>query len=221
MSLLNTIRNTTLPSPSEIFGIPGRIAKETENKKTNSINVRLWDRHFKHPRDISGIISNDTSIPLVYFDSGTKQAGIIFEDSVYNDSEGKRWIEFCEDYPFAVHRDTELSQFLQNQYYNDFAEGKVISKDAETAYMIPMMLSKIPREVVRVPTKTRMSVTVTPEYVQNKIEITKHLLRQLGNAIMLERVGKKDNMFIVTGVLLGGSIGIVVGIFITFAFLVK
>lgn len=217
MSWLNTIRNTKVPSPGEVLSIPKKIKTESKNQKVNSINVKYWDRHFRNPKTVIGTIDNKTSVPMVYFETPDKMAGIIFDDSIYTDEEGKRWIEFCEDYPYALDRNTDLAQFQGVEYYNNSVE-KI--PEGQLDYKIPMLLNRIPREIIRINTKEKLN-SINKAYVDNKIEITKHILRQFGNIVMLERVGKKDNSFIITGILMGGSIGIIIGIFVSFAFLMN
>jgi len=222
MSLLSGIRAIKVPAPADILSIPKKLKTETSNQKINEVNIRYFDRFFKKFLKLKGIKEHKTSVPIVYFDTPDKLAVIIFDDCEYLDEEGNVWIDVCEDYPFALNQNTELVQELNIQYYNDFAENKIATRKGDEGgnlqYKIPVLLNRIPREIVRINTHEKMQ-QVDKAYLNNKIEITQYIIRQISKVIMLERVGKKDNSFILTGVLLGGSMGIIVGIFISFAFL--
>lgn len=220
-NLLNSIRNTKVPAPDELIAIPRKIKTLTKNQKLNSINIKYWDRHFKHPRNFIGEISHDTNIPIIYFSSPAPLAIIQFDDSTYQDEEGQTWIEVVEDYAYGLDRNSDLAQFLNVRYYNDFADGKVESTEDEKfkQYKIPLTLNRIPREIIKIDTRTYN--IKDSRYVSNKMEITQNIISLLGKVLMLSRVGKKDNSFIITGVLLGGSMGVILGIIISFAFLIK
>jgi len=221
--MLNAIRRTKFPDPKTVTEIPGKLRIDSRNRNINIINIRYFDRHFRNCIITKGTIEHRTSIPIVYFECPDKLAGLVFDDSVYTDQDTKEnWIDFCEDYPFSLQQSTELTQYLDVEYYNDFASGVVQKKNendpGNLSYKIPVMINRIPREIIRIDTAQRMR-TVDGPYVSRKIEITQYVIRQLSKVMLLERVGKKDNSFILTGILLGGSMGIIIGIFISFALL--
>ena len=222
MSILDTIRHIKVPAPKQIIEIPDKIRETSKNNNINTINVRYFDRFFKRCNTVKGTISRNTSIPIIYFNSPQKLAGIVFDDSTYLDENNQLWIDFCEDYPYALNYNTELIEFLKVQYYNDFAADKIeiMRNDADCYknYLIPVLLNRIPREVIKINTRQRLRL-VDENFVKNKIEITQNLIRQFGDIIMFSRVGKKDNSFIITGVLIGMSIGIIIGIFSAVAFI--
>lgn len=221
MSLFNWIRKTDVPDSSEIIAIPGKIKNETENQKINQVKVKYFDRFFKKCFTVNGIKEHKTSIPIVYFDKPDKLAVILFDDCTYIDENGFECVDVVEDYPFGLNQSTEylILNDLKMQYYNDFAENKLgtISKEMfeknGCAYCLPVMLNRIPREIIRIDSKQKLNV-IDDVYVKHKIEITQYLIRQLSKVKMLERVGKKDNSAIIIGVILGMFVGSV----LTFAF---
>lgn len=224
MGIVSSLRRVKIPSPQQVINIPSGMKTISKNQQLNHINIRYFDRFFKKFIVLSGTKEHKTSIPIVYFESPKPLAVIIFDDTEYLDEEGRVWIDVCEDYPFSMNYNTELIQFLNQQYYNDFIENKVAEKKPDEegyqSYLIPVMLNRIPREIIRIDTQQQMAL-VDQKYVNHKSEITQYIIRQIGRIILLERVGKQDRSDLLTGVFLGGLIGIIVGIFISFAFLVN
>ena len=225
MGIASTIKRMRVPAPSELIAIPNQMKTATKNQKLNQVNIRYFDRFFKKCIILTGTKEYKTSIPIVYFESPNALACIVFDDSEYMDEQNRIWIDICEDYPFALNHNTELVQILNQQYYNDFAENKIaIKKDGEQgyeSYKIPVLLNRIPREVTRINPGEKNMVQMDEKYLANKGEVTQYILRQIGRIKFLERVGKEDNHDLITGVLVAAPIFILVGIFISFAFLVN
>lgn len=227
MSFLNTLKKLTFPSPKDILNAPQVIRNESQRIDLNTINVNIYDRFFKRRTTVKGIKENKTSIPIVYFDVPYKGAVILFDDCTYIDEQTKiETIDIVEDYPFALNRNTEyaLLKDLEVQYYNDSAQNKMseISKlqyeKTGCAYSIPVFLNRIPREIIRINTNQKMRI-INSEYIENKIEITQFLIRQISKIKMLERVGKPDNSVAVIAIILGWLIGAVMTFVFTLMFI--
>ena len=225
MGFWSTVKKIRVPAPSELADIPGQIRTTTQNQKLNEINIRYFDRFFKKCISVKGIKDHKTSIPIVYFETPQPLACIIFDDSEYLNERNELTIDICEDYPYALNWNSELVIHLNQQYYNDFIENKVPEKkegvEGWKVYKIPVLLNRVPREVIRVHPDEGILRSTKPEDIQRKSEITQYLIRQIGKLKFLERVGKEDNHDLITGVLIGAPIFILVGIFISFAFLVN
>lgn len=221
MGILNGIRKINVPGIDEVVTIPSKIRNEADNQKINQIKVKFFDRFFKKCFTVNGIKEHKTSIPIVYFDKPDKLGVILFDDCTYIDENGFECVDVCEDYPFGLNHATEhtIINDLKIQYYNDMSENKLGQMSKEMfekngmAYYIPVMLNRIPREIIRIETKQKLNL-IDDNYITHKTEITAYLVRQLSKVKMLERVGKKDNSAIVIGVILG----ILIGAVITFSF---
>ena len=218
--LSNAARRIVIPTPEDVLAVPKKLRKTSENAKLNEINVRYWDRSFRNPKDFKGTIDTTTSIPIVYFDNPKPNAIIQFDDCTYEDKEGKIWIEAAQDYAYGIDRNSDLAEFLNTRYYNDFADGKVqdIKDEKYKAYMIPVLLNRIPRPIIKINLGEKLNVK-DHTWVTVVAEVTKDMIQQLGTSEFLRGRGKKSNGAFFVGCMLGGFAGIVAGIFITFSFL--
>jgi hypothetical protein len=220
MGIMDAIRRTKTPDMKEILSLPAKTKQAVKNQKLNSINVRYFDRHCRKFITTIGVIEHKTDIPLVYWDNPFKLGGIMFDESVYYDINNDPWIDFIEDYPFGLAYKSELQTFLNVEYLNAVAGDQLDREYSEyminrgnTAYMIPLSLNKIPREIIRIEIDSVM-ISKNEAYVKQKMQITQWLVRQMGNIPMYERVGKKDNSFIIFGVILGFLPGVIVGMIV-------
>ncbi len=219
MGLGDTIRKTPLPSLSDIRNIPAKAKLSARNQQLATITVRFFDRHCKKFHLFQGRIEYKTDIPVVYWESPLKLGGILYDDCIYYDEENKPWVDFVQDYPFGLAYLCELQKLLGIEYLNDIANEKLDRDQAarnmargNSAYMIPMNLNAIPREVIRIEIEETL-LSKTEAYILKKIQVTSWLVAQWGNIPMYERVGKKDNMGIIFGVILGVLPGVIIGIF--------
>jgi len=219
MKLSDRIRKTPIPTLKDIQEIPGKARTAALNQELSTITVRFFDRYCKKFRIFKGTIEFKTDIPIVYWNSPIKLGGILYDDCIYYDDENKPWVDFVQDYPFGLAYLCELQKLLGIEYLNDIANEKLDKDQADhnfnrtnSAYMIPMNLNAIPREVIRIDIEQSL-LSKTEAYIMKKIQVTSWLVAQWGNIPMYERVGKKDNTGIFFGIILGVLPGIIFGIF--------
>lgn len=218
LNFFNKLNKAKLPDVKDLVSIPKKLKYESENIEINKIVVRFFNQDFSKCIESIGIINHDTAIPLIYFDRPFKGAVIMFDDTSYiNTSKNNELcIDVCESYPFTLDHNSELYQDLKIQYYNDTGNEKIDSKQSQElfnktglGYFIPVFLNKIPIPIIKIEKEKRLSI-VDETFVKHRIDITQHLIRQLSNVKLLERVSNKDN----TGLIYCAILFLIIGGFL-------
>ena len=210
MSLQSVIGKIGIPSPKDIVTLPKKIKNDAEKVEQSKIIVRFFTSDFSEVIEIVGFKTNKTSIPLVYFETTEKLGCIALDGCIYfNKTTNQHQIDVCEDYLFGLAKNVELFYDLNKEYYNNISDSekaKMQKTKLGYGYYIPVLLNKIPREVIKVDLKKKLNSNDI-----RKIEITQYIIRQLGTVRMLERLEKKDNSILIACFFMFVPIGFVIG----------
>lgn len=251
MSFSSTLKSIKFPDTKEALETPSRIREETDKTNLNHITVMYFTRKFAKCIRVKGVISHETSVPIIYFNKPENLGIIDFDNtSFYDETLKELCIIVSEDYLFSLDMNSEykLIHNLKIQYYNDTIRYKAKSKDIKKignrgkllfektncAYMLPIFLNNIPREVIKINIEnnvldntiqdsdveeknTQIEEKILNDY-DKKIEVTQYIVRQFATVKMLSNLQKPNNSIIIACALMFIPLGLIMGIFITLFF---
>jgi hypothetical protein len=143
---------------------------------------------------------------------------LMIDDGIEIDLDtGKPYIQVVENYPFNIILNSELSSEMKSQFYNDVANKKIGKENIKQfdnngiGYLIPILINKIPYNIVRVNLSTEMNDNTSIEYAT----ITQKILTELGHVKLLQSTneGRNDGLVII-GIIFG-LLGMFIGSMIT------
>jgi hypothetical protein len=215
---MNSIRKIKLPTFKDVLGISKTVREETKKIDINTIDIVYHTSNFKTSIKTKGTIDRSTSLPIIYLTIPEPLAVMMIDDGVEIDLDtGKPYIQVVENYPFNIILNSELSSEMKSQFYNDVASNKVgrenkkLFDNTGVGYLIPILINKIPFNIVRVSLESEMNNTSVVEYAS----ITQKILTELGHVKLLQSTNEaKNDGMVIIGVIFG-LLGMFIGSMIT------
>jgi hypothetical protein len=213
---MNSIRKIKLPKFKDVLEVNKNVRDEIKKQDINTIDIIYHTANFKTSMKTKGTIDRSTSIPIVYMTIPEPLAILMIDDGIEIDIDtGKQFIQVVENYPFNIILNSELSDELKSKYYNDFSENKISKENTErfdkhgVAYLIPVLVNKIPYNIVRVELKSEMSNQI--EYAT----LSQKILNELGHVKLLQSTNESKNDGMVIIGIIFALIGIIIGALVT------
>jgi hypothetical protein len=215
---MSSIRKIKLPKFSDVIGISKTVREESKKIDINTIDIVYHTSNFKSSIRTKGIIDRSTSLPIVYLTIPENLGILMIDDGIEIDLDtGKPYIQVVENYPFNIVLNSELSCEMKSQFYNDVASKKVGKENIKqfenngVGYLIPILINKIPYNIVRVNLSSEMNNNNNIEYAS----ITQKILTELGHVKLLQSTNESKNDGLVIIGLIFGLIGMFLGSMIT------
>ncbi len=218
MGIMKSLQRIKLPKFKDILNINRTVRDETKKIDVNTIDVIFHTSNFKTSLKTTGIIDRTTSLPIVYISIPEDLGVFLLDDSIeINLDTGKQFIQVVENYPFSIILNSELSNEMKSSYYNDVANGRIKNinkenfKNTGVGYLIPILINKIPFNVIRINLEGEMNNNNNIEYAT----ITQKMLTELGHVKLLQSTNEAKNDGMVIIAIVFGLMGAFIGAMIT------
>jgi hypothetical protein len=214
MGIMNTIRKIKLPKYKDVISISSTVRDESKKIDINTIDVLYHTANFKTSIRTKGTIDRSTSLPIVYLTIPESLGVFLIDDAIEIDLDtGKPYFQVVENYPFGIILNSELSDKLKSDFYNDCSSNKIGKSNKKQfeetgiGYLIPILINKIPYNVVRISLGEELHNNVEIEYAT----ITQKILTELGHVKLLQSTNENKNDGMVIIGLIFGLIGLFIG----------
>jgi len=218
MSIMSAIRKVKLPKYKDVVGISKTVREESKKIDINTIDIIYHTSNFKSSIRTKGLIDRSTSLPIIYMSIPEALGILMIDDGIEIDLDtGKPYIQVVENYPFNIILNSELSSEMKSQFYNDVANKKIGKENIKQfdnngcGYLIPILINKIPYNIVRVNLSSEMNNNDNIEYAT----ITQKILTELGHVKLLQSTNESKNDGLVIIGIIFGLIGMFLGSMIT------
>jgi len=200
MGIMTGIHKLKLPTFKSLVGGYKNAKDDVSRVNINRIKVNYYSKDGIFMLETFGEINRAVKIPIIYITIPEKLGVVLLDNCMHYDEKNQtKFINVIEDYPFSLNLSSELKKIETK----DLKDKKI-----DKPYTIPVLLNKIPREVIRI-NIDNSSLNINDE--KELLDITQKMVYQLGHAKVLERLDKKDNDGLVIAMIIGILIGIIIG----------